>query len=100
MIESAAYELIKKEGIEEGIKPGVQQGIQQGIKQGIQQGSIFEDQEMVIEALEERFGIVPESVAKEVKEIETKETLRHLFKLALMAKDMAEFKKYLKQVKE
>ncbi len=96
MIESAAYELIKKEGIEEGIKLGIQQGIQQGIKQG----SILEAQEMVIEALEERFGIVPESVVKEIKEIETKEVLRHLFKLALRAKDMAEFKQYLKQIKE
>ncbi len=92
MIESAAYELIKKEGIEEGIKLGIQQGIQQG--------SILEAQEMVIEALEERFGIVPESAVKEIKEIETKEVLRHLFKLALRAKDMAEFKQCLKRIRE
>ncbi len=35
MIESAAYEIIKKEGYEEGLKAGIEQGIEKGIQQGI-----------------------------------------------------------------
>jgi predicted transposase YdaD len=35
MIESAAYDLIKAEGIQQGMQQGMQQGIQQGMQQGI-----------------------------------------------------------------
>lgn len=37
MIESAAYELIKSEGIQQGIEQGIEQGLQKGFQKGISQ---------------------------------------------------------------
>ena len=50
MIESAAYDIIKKDGIKEGI--------QQGLKQGLEEGK----KETLLEFLEVRFGSVPDEV--------------------------------------
>ena len=50
----------------------IKQGLQQGIQQGLQQGLLLEAQEMLLDALEERFGIVSCSLAKKIKEIDSK----------------------------
>ncbi len=41
MIESAAYEIIKKEGFEEGLKAGIQQGLREGLLEAIELGLKF-----------------------------------------------------------
>jgi len=88
MIESAAYEIIKKEGFEEGV--------QQGIQQGIQQGLLLNAQEMLLEALEERFGIIPRSIAKKIKEIDSREVIKGLFKVTMRVNSLEEFEEKLK----
>ena len=45
----------------------IQQGIEQGIQQGIQHGLIIEAQKMLIELLEERFGIVKRLLVEKIK---------------------------------
>ncbi len=95
MIESAAYEIIKQEGLKEGIQKGIQEGIQQGIQQGIQNA-----QEMVIEVMEERFGIPDAKLIGQIKSISMRELLRALHKYAIRARDMDDFKEQLKKVVE
>jgi len=84
MIESAAYEIIKKEGFEEGIQ------------QGIQQGLLLDAQEMLLDALEERFGIIPLSIAKKIKGIDSREVIKGLFKVAMRVNSLEEFENKLK----
>ena len=55
MIESFAYEIIKREGREEGLVEGVQQGLQQGL----QRGMLEDAKELILEALNVRFHDVP-----------------------------------------
>lgn len=88
MIESAAYELIKKEGFEEGLQ------------QGLQQGLLEEAREMVLEALEERFGLISPSLVSRIKSIQQRETLKSLHRAAIRAKNLNEFKALLKQLDE
>ena len=90
MIESAAYEIIKKEGFEEGLKQGLQQGLQQGL--------LEEAREMVLEALEERFGIVPSSIITKIRGLREREHLKVLHRAAIRAKSLEEFVEVLKQV--
>ena len=95
MIESAAYEIIKKEGYEEGIKQGIQQGIQQGIKQGIQQG-IRQGLLRAIElGLELRFGAEGLRLYPEVKKIEEVEKLEALSEALKVARSLDEFRRLL-----
>ncbi len=107
VIESAAYEIIKKEGFEEGMKlgikqgieQGIQQGMQQGIEQGIQQGLLIDAQEMVINALEEKFEVVPRSITREIKSIDEREILRQLLRVIFRVKSLEEFCKYMERLK-
>lgn len=91
MIESAAYEIIKKEGYEEGIKQGIQQGLQQGIRQGIREGLL----KAIELGLELRFGaeglrLYPE--VKRIKEVEKLETLSEALKVV---ESLEEFRRLL-----
>ncbi|GAB6163754.1 hypothetical protein JCM12298_29140 [Desulfothermus naphthae] len=96
MIESAAYELIGQERYEAGI----QQGLQEGLQQGLQQGLLLDAQEMLLNALEERFEIVPRAIVRKIKEIEDREVIKGLFRVALRSDSLEEFKSKLEKAIE
>ncbi len=111
MMESYAYELIKKEGYEEGvlagiqqgiqqgmqqgIQQGMQQGIQQGMQQGVQQGTLQATRELILETLQARFEDVPGIVFAALSKIENTEALKLLFRKALRAHSLEDFQKSL-----
>ena len=68
-----------------------------GIRKGIQQGMLEEAREMVLEALEERFGIVPEDVEERVRGIGDRDTLKQLHRQAIRCDSLEEFREKLKQ---
>ena len=82
MIESAAYDIIK----EEGIKEGLQQGILQNARQD------------VVEILEVRFEIAPASIAKTINEIDDLSVLKMLLKKAATVDSLEEFKEVMERV--
>jgi predicted transposase YdaD len=95
MIESAAYDVIKQEGLSEGL----QQGLSEGLQQGLQQGKVQEAQEAILDNLEARFEIVPESIAKEVQGIEELGVLKALHRRSVKVATLDEFKALLKKAK-
>ena len=78
----------------------LEEGIQQGIQQGLKQGMLQDAQEMVIEVLEERFGIPSPGLLAKIKAITVRETLKALHKRAIRAKSLDEFKAELKRALE
>jgi len=74
----------------------IKQGLQQGIQQGLQQGLLSEAQEMLLDALKERFGIVSCSFAKKIKEIDSRDVVKGLFKIAMRVNSLEEFEDKLK----
>ncbi|WP_461833491.1 hypothetical protein [Desulfothermus sp.] len=84
MIESAAYELIGQERYEAGM----------------QQGLLLEAQEMLVNALEERFEIVPRTIVRKIKEIKDREVIKGLFRVALRSNSLEEFESKLKRAME
>ncbi len=99
MIESAAYEIIKKEGYEEGLKAGFQQGIQQGLQQGLQQGIQQGIQQGLLKAIELglklKFGIEGLKLYPEIKKIKDPNFLEVICEAIDTAKDLSEIKKLL-----
>jgi flagellar biosynthesis/type III secretory pathway protein FliH len=87
MMESAAYEMIKKEGYDEGL--------QQGIQQGVQQGMLEDAREMVLEALAERFGVIPADLEKCVLAMDSRRQLKELLRQVLRVQSLEEFQKLL-----
>lgn len=72
MIESAAYDIIKKDGIKEGIREGM----------------ILDAREMLIEAIGVRFETVPEDMAEMVARMSDRDTLKQLHRQAIICEDI------------
>lgn len=86
MIRSAAYEIIKEEGIKEGEQQGLQQGLRQGIKQTL------------IDTLEIRFETVPLRIIDNIDKVKNPELLRLLHQLAVMSDSLKSFEKKMEAV--
>ncbi|MEW5801735.1 MAG: hypothetical protein AB1847_06475 [bacterium] len=73
--------------IEEGRKQGMQQGMQEGVQQGIIQNA----REVVIDSLEARFDVIPESMKETINEINDPSILKILLRKAVKAESLDEF---------
>ena len=73
MIESAAYDIIKKDGIQEGLEKG--------------------KKETILEFLEARFGTVPNDLVEGIQKIENRTRLKSLVRLAASCDNMETFRK-------
>ncbi|MFW6374492.1 MAG: hypothetical protein ACOC3W_12425, partial [Thermodesulfobacteriota bacterium] len=80
MIESAAYDIIKKDGIKEGL----QQGLEEGKK------------ETLLEFLEARFGAVSEEVVAGIQKIDNGAHLKLLVRIAASCENLEEFKREMR----
>ena len=93
--------MIKESGIvQEWIDEGIQQGIQQGIEQGREQGVQQEAREALLDNLETRFGVVPESIVKLVNGITDPVILKMLRRKALQVKSFDEFKEIVDLIRK
>ena len=77
-----------------------EQGIRQGMQQGMQQGMLEEARDMLMQLLEERFGLLSTSIVSQIKAIEEREVLKSLFKQALRVQSLDGFKELLSKAQE
>lgn len=78
----------------------MEKGIQQGIQQGVQQGLIQNAREAVIESLETRFEVVPQSILKRIDDIDNLSLLKMLHKRSILAVSLEQFKEDLAKLME
>jgi len=76
----------------------IEQGRMEGLMEGRMEGMILDAQEMVIEALMERFGLIKPDLAVKIKGIVNREVLKSLLKLAIRVDSIQEFEEKLKQL--
>ena len=76
----------------------IEQGRMEGRIEGQKQGMILEAQEMVLEALIEKFGLIKPDLAVKIKGIVNREVLKILLKLAIRVNSLSEFEEKLKQL--
>jgi len=70
-------------------------GMRKGLEQGLQQGFLVEGREMVLEALDERFGEVSFDISNAVNQIEEREMLKSLLCCAIKCMSLEEFEQAL-----
>jgi flagellar biosynthesis/type III secretory pathway protein FliH len=87
MIESAAYDIIRQEGIQEGIREGIREGIQEGIQEGIIQGI----RESLAVLIESKFESESARIRKRLDAISDTDRLLNLFRLIDRARNADEF---------
>jgi hypothetical protein len=68
---------------------------EEGLEKGLEKGLLEEARDMVIEALGERFSIVPGEVIDTVRSIGRREVLKDLHRLAIRSRHIEEFKEML-----
>ena len=83
MIESAAYDIIKKEGIREGIREGIQEGIQEGKVSGIRQSLAI--------LIESKFPEKSAQIVERLDSISDTDRLLGMFRVIHHARDAEEF---------
>ena len=67
-----------------------------GMERGLQQGLLEDGREMILEALDERFGEeVPSFISNAVNQIENRDTLKSLLRYAIRCVSLEEFKQAL-----
>jgi predicted transposase/invertase (TIGR01784 family) len=73
-----------------------EEGIQQGILQGLYKGAVEEARNLVLEALETRFGAVEPHISNRIKTIEDRDILKSLHRTAILAGSIEEFEQKLR----
>ena len=71
----------------------LEQGMQQGLQQGMQQGMVREAQEMVLEAIEAKFGVVPRILKEKIVSLSDRSRLKYLLRVIMKAGDIKEVEK-------
>ncbi|MBM3239924.1 hypothetical protein FJZ31_26870 [Candidatus Poribacteria bacterium] len=73
----------------------MEKGVQMGLEQGKQVGMLQNARELVLDALEEKFSVVPENIQGKLQEIEEREILRQLLRQVVRASSLEEFLKFM-----
>ncbi|MBF0510574.1 MAG: DUF2934 domain-containing protein [Deltaproteobacteria bacterium] len=90
MIESAAYELFKREGREEGRE--------EGRKEGIKQGVLNTSRENLMNVLEAHFGTIPAKTKTRINRLDDPAILKQLILKAVTAASVDHFYQELDQL--
>ena len=91
MLESPAYREILEEGRQAGREEGLEEGLEQGLEQGREEG-LRDD---VLAALEVRFGVVPESLAEQMRQRRGRSELEGLLRRAIVVESLEVFAREL-----
>jgi len=78
-----------------GREEGLQQGLQRGRQEGLREGVIVTRQKVVLDALEIRFGQVPDSIRESIEAIQDEARLRSLHQTAIQAESLEAFARAL-----
>ena len=70
-------------------------GMEKGLQQGLQQGFLEDGREMVVEALNERFGEVSAFIFNAVNQVEDRDALKLLLRRAIRCASLGEFEQVL-----
>jgi len=82
-------------GKNEGYDKGKNEGYDKGKNDGINEGVLKSTKMMLIEALEETIGVVPEYIEKKIEQITSQTTLKGLFRQAIRCNDIKDFNQKL-----
>ena len=64
-------------------------------QKGLEQGVLTDRREMVLEALDERFGEVPSSISETITQIEDRDRLKALLRQVIRSTSLEEFQQSL-----
>jgi predicted transposase YdaD len=94
MIESAAYDIIKNEGIQEGMRQGLEEGMQQGLQKGLRKGLA----DSLITLMRVKFGEKGMVFQARIEAIDIIDHLRSAIETIGRAESLEDVKKFLQNL--
>ncbi len=80
------------EGMEKGLEKGIEKGMEKGLEKGIEKGMITDAQELLLDAIETKFGEVPKDLKIMIQNIKEREKLRNIFKATFKTESLDEIR--------
>jgi hypothetical protein len=103
-------EIAQEKGFEKGIEKGIEKGFEKGIEKGIEKGKFLglEEgknlgmleslQEIIVDALFERFNYTPWHILQQIRAIQNRDILKIIFRQIFRCHDIKEFEEALNQI--
>ncbi|MEM3291077.1 MAG: hypothetical protein QW046_06125, partial [Candidatus Micrarchaeaceae archaeon] len=81
--------------IEKWIQKGREEGLIEGVEKGRIDGMITEAQELLLDAIEAKFGVVPKDLKLVIQNTKDREKLRFLHKELIKSNTLEDFRKLI-----
>jgi predicted transposase YdaD len=82
---------LRQEGRMEGRQDGIQEGLKTGELKGRQEGSLAASRQSVLDALDLRFGRIPDGLRDSIEAVADSEKLRVLLRAAIVSDSIESF---------
>jgi hypothetical protein len=93
-----AMEKGRDEGWNEGLEKGRDEGLEKGRDEGLIKGRMAGFQDMLMDAIIERFNVLPLSISERIQNIRDAKVLQALFRQTFRCQDLKAFESVLNQV--
>ncbi|WP_297889221.1 hypothetical protein [Sulfurihydrogenibium sp.] len=80
------------------IEEGIGKGLKIGIEKGLQQGRLNTSRELVIDAIEAKFGNVPEKILKKIYSINDVDNLKNLHRQIILTDSVEKLNRILEEM--
>lgn len=97
MVMKTAAEQHFQQGETAGLQKGIRQGLEEGLKQGLEEGKLSEAHDVLLELLEEQFGVLPLSLTEKLRQIQSHGVLRMLRRQRKTCQTLDEFDRLLQK---
>jgi hypothetical protein len=85
-------------GVQEGKALGVQEGKALGVQEGKGIGMLEATRNLLLDALIEKFGVMPSRISRKIRAMENQDALEALFRQVFRCAELAEFEAILERV--
>ena len=86
-----------QQGETAGLQIGIRQGLEEGLKQGREEGKLSEAHDVLLELIEEQFGVLPLSLTEKLRQIQSHGVLRMLRRQRKTCQTVDEFDRLLQK---
>ena len=87
-----------EKGRDEGLNEGLEKGRDEGLNEGLEKGRTAGFQDMLMDAIVERFNVLPLSISERIQNIRDAKVLQALFRQTFRCQDLKAFESVLNQV--
>ncbi|MDY0041896.1 MAG: hypothetical protein RBS57_16405, partial [Desulforhabdus sp.] len=97
VIEEMVMKTAAEHHFQQGETIGIQKGLKEGLKQGLEEGKVSEAHDVLLELLEEQFGVLPLRLTEKLRQVQNHGVLRMLRRQRKTCQTLDEFSQLLEK---